>query len=249
MTKRKVKNFLTAIGLYPFARSMIRKFSSSYRKIFHDEVRLYGDVVKKGDLVFDVGVNVGQKSEIFLFLGAKVVGVEPNPKCKRVIDYQFGRNSNFTLVQKAVGAEVGEANLFFVGTSAAASLREDWPYLSFEGSPVENVLTPVTTLDELIDTFGVPVLCKIDVEGFEKEVIRGLKRPLPLVTMEYHLAERDNLRACLDHLASLAPIEANANLMDTGDFVYETWMAPQEFLNRADLPDKADCWVRLKQAA
>ncbi len=248
MLKRLVKNSLIKTGLFPAARALKRSFSGETRRIFRDEQRLYRPFVRPGDLVFDVGVNVGQKSEIFLAIGARVVGVEPNPMCWPVIDYQFGKNPNYTLVRKAAGDAVGEATLHFVGTDATASLREDWPYVSVDGSAVETAATPVTTLDELIATYGVPALCKIDVEGFEKHVMAGLGKPVPLVTFEYHLSEIAELRACLDQLASLGPIELNANVMDTGDLVFESWLSPEAFLAHPELPHEADCWVRPAQA-
>jgi FkbM family methyltransferase len=244
MFRRLVKNGLQMTGFYPVARFVTRALSADAKRIFRDELRLFRSFVKPGDLVFDIGVNVGVKSEIFLALGARVVGVEPNPLCKPAIDFQFGSNPRYTLVQKAVGGEIGQATLHFVGTDSTASLRDDWPFVT--GSNIERTLTEVTTLDELIATYGIPTLCKIDVEGFERQVISGLTQLLPLLTFEYHLHERAELRACVESLARLGAIEINVNLMDTGDLRYDTWLSPEEFLARTDLPEAADCWVRPK---
>jgi hypothetical protein len=123
-------------------------------------------------------------------------------------------------------------------------LRADWAYLSVDGSTVQQRPTEVTTLAALIAEHGVPALCKIDVEGFELEVLKGLDRPLPLVTFEYHLSERDLLGACLHRLAELGPIEVNANTMDSGDLTFPRWLSVVEFL-AADIPAEADCWVRV----
>ena len=101
----------------------------------------------------------------------------------------------------------------------------------------------MTTLGALIEQFGTPALCKIDVEGFELEVLRGLDRSLPLVTFEYHLSERELLVGCLERLEQLGPIETNANTMDSGDLVFSRWLSVSEFL-AADIPAEADCWVR-----
>jgi FkbM family methyltransferase len=244
MSKQTIKFALQKLGLFPYALIWKRRFSKHDQSVKAEEKILYGRYVKPGDLVFDIGVNVGQKSEIFLAIGARVVGVEPNPHCHPVIDLQFARNPNYTLLRKALGAEEGKATLRFVGTEATASLREDWRYLDFYDRPIEEAETAVTTLDALVEEYGVPVLCKIDVEGFEASVIAGLSRPLPLISFEYHLNERPALEACLDRLESLGPIEVNANRMDTGDLVFAQWLSKEAFLASPELPAEADCWVR-----
>jgi FkbM family methyltransferase len=45
----------------------------------------------------------------------------------------------------------------------------------------------MTTMDTLISLYGKPDYCKIDVEGFEINVLKGLNIPLNLVSFEYHL--------------------------------------------------------------
>lgn len=241
---RKMKSSLQSIGLYPIARAIKRRMSGSIQQLRLSEQSLYREFIKPGDLVFDIGVNVGQKSEVFLDIGARVIGVEPNPNCIPAIEFQFGGNSNFTLVMAAVGSEAGTAVLHFVGSDATASLRADWPYLSVDGSPIDTASTPVITLDSLIEQYGRPRFCKIDVEGFELEVLKGLTEPLPYLSFEYHLSERLILEQCLKVAEKIGPIEVNVNCMDDGSLFYEQWLSPAEFLARKDIPEKADCWVR-----
>ena len=50
-----------------------------------EERRLYRQFMAKGDLVFDLGANLGRKTKAFLALGANVVAVEPNPDCEDII--------------------------------------------------------------------------------------------------------------------------------------------------------------------
>jgi FkbM family methyltransferase len=50
--------------------------------------------------------------------------------------------------------------------------------------PEGSVTVPVTTLDKAIDEFGVSTFCKMDVEGFEVDVLKGLSKPIPLLTIE-----------------------------------------------------------------
>ena len=92
---------------------------------------------------------------------------------------------------------------------------------------------PVTTLDAQIASFGVPNYCKIDVEGFEEEVLSGLTKPLPVVSFEFHLNEEGvrRARACLTRLSRFAsPIaEVNVTAAETAQFYFSGWRALREF--------------------
>ena len=61
----------------------------------------------------------------------------------------------------------------------------------------------VTTLDALIDEFGAPAFCKIDVEGMEAEILQGLSSALPLIAFEYVPAALPIAQACLDRLCAI----------------------------------------------
>ena len=71
----------------------------------------------------------------------------------------------------------------------------------------------MTTLDDLFRRFGRPYFVKIDVEGFEVDVLKGLSSTVPLLSIEYHSEEIDRVRICLDMLKKLAPISVRASNM------------------------------------
>jgi FkbM family methyltransferase len=240
--REAVKTALRCAGLFPVARSLLRRMSRGVRAGLAADCRLYGRFIRSGDLVFDVGANLGQKSEVFLALGARVVGIEPNPLCAPSLRWQFGRHRHFHLVPKALADRPGRMQLNAPGTSSTASLRDDWKWLGLTGQRPKKVDVEVTTLDALIAEFGVPRFCKIDVEGFEPEVLRGLSRPLPCVTFEYHVEELDRLRACLVRLDALGRALANVIPMDGESFVWPLWSPLGDF--RTDgLPAVGDCFV------
>lgn len=247
MLKRAIKAATRRLGLFPFARGLYRRLHPGVRRARAGDIEFFQTIIPSGALVFDIGANLGQKSEVFLACGARVIALEPNPLCAPTLRFECARDRNWTLVEKAVGAEPGRARLNFVGTDSTASLRKDWSWLTESGHlKAREVEVEVTTLDALIKEFGAPDYCKIDVEGFEIEVLKGLSRPLPLVSFEYHREEAGRIGACLERLESLSPIAANLIKMNDAGFLLEEWLAPAALMDRVragGLPSVGDIFV------
>ena len=166
-----------------------------------------GALFARGDLCFDVGANRGARTEVLLRLGAEVVAVEPQPHCVARLQARFGAKKRFQVVSKALGARHGEATLHLGNIDLISTLSRDWldyaqqvPDSIIAKIGWEGTLTvPLITLDALIATHGVPDFLKIDVEGYELEVLKGLGQPIPLVSLEYtHGRLQPTLIAFLD---------------------------------------------------
>jgi FkbM family methyltransferase len=178
-------------------------------------------------LCFDVGANIGRVSEVLLELGHKVVAFEPQPECVREIKARCEPwKQNLHIENTALGEADGEANLFVRESSGQSSLKQTW-----EGQITGVMHVPLSTLDRAIDRFGMPQYCKIDVEGSELEVLRGLSRPIPLISFEYH--QRDgkmkDAYACLDRLSSLGKIKVNLTPREQSRLVLDEWKDAAEF--------------------
>lgn len=253
MLKRAAKGAARRLGVFPLTRNLYRRLDPRVRRARRRDLAFFKSLVGRNDLVFDIGANLGQKSEIFLACGARVVALEPNPLCAPTLRFEFARNDGFRLIEKAVGAEAGRARLNFVGAESTASLRGDWKWLTEGGKlKARNVEVEVTTLDALIAEFGPPAYCKIDVEGFELEVLRGLTQTIPLLSFEYHGEELDRLAACLERLASLSPIAVNVIEMNGAGFIMAEWRTHGEALAEARagaLPPVGDVFVRMRRAS
>ena len=199
--------------------------------------RLYGELVRRGDLVFDVGAHVGNRTRAFAGLGCRVVAVEPQPDFARLLRRLFPASAGVTIVESAVGREAGEANLAIsertpTVTTISTTWREaraDDP--EFAGVTWNRALrVPVTTVEALIARFGVPSLVKIDVEGAELDVLAGLEHAVPVVSFEYLPRALDLTAACAARLAALGAYRFNWSPGETFQLASATWLTPPDLI-------------------
>ena len=179
-------------------------------------MRFYAQFLHSGDLCFDIGAHIGNHTRALRSLKAKVVAVEPQPPFTCLLKRWYGSDPGVILIDQALGATQGEASLFISHrTPTVSTLSSSWTELAYQVPSFAGVRwdtqipVPVTTLDSLIADYGLPAFCKIDVEGYELEVLRGLTQPLPLLAFEYFPAAREIALACLDRLAELGNYEYN----------------------------------------
>lgn len=173
--------------------------------------RFYRRFVPRGGLAFDVGAHAGNRVAAFRQLGARVVALEPQADFVRMLRRRFGRDAGVTVLPQALGRTPGEQRLLVsertptVSTLSPGFVQRAMATPSFRGVRWdEGPWVSVTTLDALIAEHGVPDFVKIDVEGFEDEVLQGLSQALPAVSFEFLPAVREVALGCIDRLEQLA---------------------------------------------
>lgn len=215
----------------------------------------YQQFFSAGDIVFDVGANVGHRSRLFHRLGATVVAVEPQRACLRHLEVVFRRSERFHLVRSALGAEVGEAEMLISDESTISTLSADWVRMVKESGRFatsqwnQRAMVPVDTLDNLIERYGVPAFVKIDVEGFEKEVIAGLSQPVGALSLEYAPENIEGTLSCIDQLCEIGPCEFQYSDGETLELSLPDWVdadSIRTILKQVPLNDFGDVYVRFK---
>lgn len=182
-------------------------------KMYHKKrLKLYGKLVSDGELCFDVGANVGNRIAPLLEVGAKVVAVEPQESCYTVLREKFGEK--IKLVTDGLGATEGEKDFYVSELSVISTFSEEWKEISqetdfkvHEWKEVRRL--KITTLDNLIETYGRPSFIKIDVEGFEGEVLKGLSSPVKYLSFEYMTVNEIMINKALDCVKRLMEIDKN----------------------------------------
>lgn len=191
-------------------------------------------------------------------LGAQVIALEPQPHLMRFLQRWYGRRSNITLLQEAAGNDEGQAKMYISRlTPTVTSLSRSWINSVRQDSSFatvawdDEVIVRLTTLDKLIDQFGMPAFCKIDVEGYEREVLQGLSRPISMLSFEYIPAAIELSIACISELTRIGSYEFNWLVGEKYKFRSDTWSnaAEMEKILKTDLKSRSgDIYARLKSA-
>ena len=141
--------------------------------------------------VLDVGANEGQFIKVarVLFPGASILAFEPNPRLTRCLESLLSERGNGAVLPIACGRESATMPLHRTKFSPATSLLQpatqrvpDFPSLEAE----DTIEVKVERLDQAVRaslSARPPYLLKIDVQGFEWEVLQGATAILPDITV------------------------------------------------------------------
>jgi FkbM family methyltransferase len=209
---------------------------------------LYGRFLKFGDLAFDIGAHVGDRTGSFRRLGARVVALEPQPLCARIVRAIYGGDSGVTLREAACGEFSGTVTLRVnsanptVSTASTEFVAAADGAGGWEGQVWDSMIeVPCTTLNALIAEHGMPAFSKIDVEGFEAIVLSGLSQPLPALSFEFTTIQRDVALACLARLSALGSYRFDVALGESQTMTFNRWVASDVMASHiAGLPHAAN---------
>ena len=195
-------------------------------------LQFYKQFITYGDVVFDVGANIGERAEVFLKAGGSVVCVEPQTNCLAILHKKFDANNKVTIIDKALGEKEGIGEMSVCITdSVISTMSEKWKTegrFSNDYTHTQTAQVAVTTLDILITQYGLPKFCKIDVEGFELNVIKGLSKPIPFISFEFTKEFLKDAQEIVTHLSAIGNLQVNCSIGESMLLLNPEWLSVEK---------------------
>ncbi|MEZ5292882.1 MAG: FkbM family methyltransferase [Vicinamibacterales bacterium] len=216
--------------------------------------RLYGSFLRPGDLAFDIGAHVGNRTRALAAIGCRVVAVEPQPAVAAALRAVVGRIAAVEIVEAAVSRTPGRARLAVSErTPTVSTLSDDWRdrrrgEAGFAGVDWNtSVDVETTTLDALVARYGLPAFVKLDIEGGEPAALDGLSRAVPMVSVEYLPEALDAVTACGERLLRLGTYRFNWTPAESHRLASDEWLALDALVGRlAGTARHGDVYARLE---
>lgn len=178
-------------------------------------VQLFRALIGPNDIVADIGANIGMTALLFSSLAKKTYAFEPSPSTYRILSGNLARNGIVNVEAVNLGLGQKEETL----TITFAKNNRSGGYVSDKIRPETGHVTEEIRIDTLDHYYSekeaLPAFLKIDVEGFEQNVIRGgaglLRAHKPTVVMEMNhfcldVLQRITIPDFLDFMRSVFPV-------------------------------------------
>jgi FkbM family methyltransferase len=208
-----------------FLRSLIIYHSPAIARPMR---RFYRGLLRNGDLAFDIGAHVGTRARAMRAAGARVVALEPQSPFAGFLRLTLPRDIRFldaaagpaeATAEMAVSSRHPTVSSLRTGFAAEVGVKPGFEHVRWDS--VQRVA--VTTLDKLIAQEGKPRYIKIDVEGFELDVLAGLSQPVEVISVEYLPGLPHLSHAVIDRLLELGSYRFNPVVGESGAFLWQEW--------------------------
>lgn len=183
-------------------------------------------------MLFDIGANCGGATAIGLFQGYRVVSIDPAPRIFQTLVKNYIYNPMVVPLRYAVSDVDYQTVEFYetTDTDALSTLNLDWltaDTMPYKGFNYRTIKATTITIDTLAKIYGEPDLIKIDVEGAEWNVLRGMTKYHGELALEWTIQTIEEHEKQMDYLYSIGYRE----------------FAPQYIVEHLERPDE---WFELK---
>ena len=216
--------FLRSYVIYlgnPLKRAKLKKF--------------YANWLIPGDLCFDIGAHMGIQAQILSSMGMQCIAVEPNPRLYQFLQRRFRKDSRIQLLPQAISNQSGEETFHISSIAPTVSTLSDHKFRSalrenssFNVQWDKQITVETTTLDQLIEAYGIPKLIKLDIEDYEFQALQGLHYPVELITFEFFSYRLEQAQRCMQEVEKNGTYLYNYSIAENFTLQLEQWKSRNE---------------------
>lgn len=174
-------------------------------------------------VLFDIGANKGLYTDANRNKYDICVLVEANPELAQQLQEKYNNDSGIQIVNAIASKNASET--FYISNADTISTSDiDWVKAgrftsTHQWIPVQGI--PTVSLDSLISKYGTPELIKIDVEGYEYNVLQSLTQKVPILCFEWAEEKKVEILLSIQYLFSLGFTEFQIQAEDSYIFIPE----------------------------
>ena len=168
-------------------------------------------------ILFDIGANRGLYADANVNLYDQCILVEANPELSRFLSEKYNTNPGMVIVNKIVSNKQNET-FYISNADTISTVDPEWVNQSrfsqnYSWHPVQGL--PTFSIDELVQTYGQPSFLKVDVEGYEYNVILSMTQKYCPLSFEWAEEKKQEILLTLKYLHSLGYSKFSLQMEDS----------------------------------
>jgi FkbM family methyltransferase len=230
--KQLIIKLADQLGIYSQLKKIkeltIEHWGNKWQLKQYERKELYSKFINEMDLCFDLGANFGDDTRTLEELNARVISIEPVKICYKYLKKNF-KSKKVTILNCAVGDKMGREIINICPSSSFSTMSKDYLEHYRKKKSLANLnwkekqQVEVITLNYLCEKYGIPKFVKIDVEGYEYEVLKNLKYKIPIIKIEFNTEFKEIAISCVKKLSTLGKYEFNLALFSDDILFLEQW--------------------------
>lgn len=197
-------------------------------------------------LAFDIGANRGDATVAALAKGYQVIACEPAPKIYKELVKAFIYDPRVIPLKIAVSdSDNSRVEFYEADEDGLSTLNKDWltdDSLPYAGKPFRTIQANTITLDTLVGIYGKPDLIKVDVEGAEWSVFKGMSKNHGKLAFEWTDATIDEHEFQLEYLLHCGYTEVAPQFIEHHLQEPDTWYPLKDFSLCDWVLDNSSAW-------
>jgi FkbM family methyltransferase len=181
-------------------------------------------------MLFDIGSNKGLYTDANINKYDKFILIDANKDLCNQLRNKYHNNPNIIIEQKIVSKD--KTDIFYISNAHTISTCDiEWinnSRFTHSYSFTKTTGNESITIDELVEKYGIPSYIKIDVEGYELNVLKSMSKKYCPIGFEWAEEKKNELLLSLEYVKSLGFENFCIQKEDNYTYIPEKWISYEE---------------------